>query len=100
MTVSGGDSIFMFEAEAESMGVYYPVSPVNEFDLSELVEEMKLNNELVRDLVDMKETESISIWEKPLEDYTVSESLSLLSFLVVCAVVVFVAIGGIIKCKL
>ena len=62
------------------------------------------NNELLTKLNEYEEVrqtaEAYTIWDKPLEEYTVSEGLSLIDTFILLGIIVFSIIGGIITCNL
>lgn len=66
-------------------------------DYSELVFLLQEQNEL---LTTSQETQALSIWEKPLGEYTVTESLLLLLVLCAFGIVIYKFLGGIMKCTL
>ncbi len=61
------------------------------------------NNELLTKLNEYEEArqtaEAYTIWDKPLEEYTVSEGLSLIDTFILLGIIVFSIIGGIITCN-
>lgn len=81
-SVSGGDSTDYESALAK--------------EILTLIQE---NNELLSTMNEENETQTLTIWEKPLEDYTVEESFDLLLFVLVCFLFVYHIVGGIITCN-
>lgn len=82
----------------------YQLMPVNEAadpQLQELIEQMNTITRLMEAQealsVDYQERESMSIWEKPLDEYTVMESVTTLMFFLALVVGIFGMVGGIIK---
>lgn len=67
---------------------------------SDILDELIKANGNLEIIVECKESESLSLWEKPLQEYNVMEGIGLVTLLTVIAVVIFKAIGGIIKCSL
>ena len=88
-TVSGGDSTIIYQLD----------SALSE-NIITLLEE---NNELLLSLNEYEETrsetEALTIWNKPLEQYTPEESFDMSLFIAFCVSFVFTIIGGIIRCN-
>lgn len=51
-------------------------------------------------IIENQEQESMTIWEKPLSDYTVLEGIGLITLVTIISVVIFKIVGGIITCSL
>lgn len=86
-SVSDGDSV-AYEV------VYY------EQQLNEIINELIEQREDIEGLQEFMEYETQSIFEKPLEDYNVTEGLLLVIMFVVAFGVLIKLIGGIITCKI
>lgn len=67
---------------------------------SDILEELIKANGNLEIIVECKETEALSLWEKPLSEYNTMEGIGLVTLLTVIAVVIFKVIGGIITCSL
>lgn len=91
-------------SDGDAIAPVYQLIPVNEAadpQLQELIEQMNTITRLMEAQealsVDYQQRESMSIWEKPLEQYTVMESVTTLMFFMALVVVIFGMVGGIIK---
>lgn len=87
-TVSDGDSV-----------VYVEMSDYDE-QLNEIINELIEQREDIEGLQEFMEYETQSVFEKPLEDYSVTEGMLLIIMFVVSFSVMFKIIGGIITCKI
>ena len=76
---------------------------VSDSDSSEILEqilvELQLNNEKLDEMQVYKEKQDITLFMKPLSEYTVAEGLLLLLFLGFVAYSIFHLVGGILRCK-
>lgn len=67
--------------------------------LDDIINELIYQHEQIDSFQAYIEEKDMSIFEKPLEKYTVTEGLLLLTFFVVVFAVIMKLIGGIITCK-
>lgn len=67
---------------------------------SDILDELIKANGNLEIIIECKETEALSLWEKPLSEYNTMEGIGLVTLLTVIAVVIFKVIGGIITCSL
>lgn len=74
-------------------------SAVYDERLADIVEELIYQREQMDSLQAYIEAKDMTIFDKPLEKYTVTEGLLLLTFFVVLFAVIMKIIGGIITCK-
>lgn len=88
-TVSSGDS---YEAGIGESIVEVALST----EYITLIEE---NNKLLQQLVENSETETMTIMEKPLADYTATDGLLLITVVFITGIILAKIIGGIIPCK-
>lgn len=92
-TVSSGD---ILDNSVSSGDFIFYSTPDNSGDL---LQELQLHSTLLEEIVDNTTAETYTIWNKPLYDYTVSESLDLITLFLVLAFILFKWIGDIITCK-
>lgn len=88
-TVSGGDNTIIYQLD----------SALSENITTLLEENNKLLNELNEREESRSETEALTIWNKPLEQYTPEESFDMFVFIAVCVSLIISIIGGIITCN-
>ena len=65
----------------------------------EILEQLIITNEKLDIVIEHQEQECMTIWEKPLSDYTVLEGIGLITLFIIIGVVIFKLIGGIIRCS-
>lgn len=70
------------------------VTYYNEEQINDLISQVMLSNDLLEAQQLYQEQ---TIWEKPLEEYTVTEGIATISFFMFLSVYLFALIGGIIK---
>lgn len=74
------------------------IFPQVESTLSEeVISGIQKNNELLEELVTYKDNETMTLWEKPLEEYTVMEGFGLIAVVLIVSVIIYKIIGGIIS---
>lgn len=69
-------------------------------NLAAIHEELVMVNEKLDAIVQIKDNDSLPIWEKQLADYSTGEALGLLTLFLLVGIVIFKLIGGIIRCSL
>lgn len=76
-------------------------SDLTEYDarLDDIIEELVYQREQMDSFQAYIESKDLTLFEKPLEKYTVQEGISLLIFFLLLFVVLFKLVGGIITCK-
>lgn len=67
--------------------------------LNDIINELITQNEKLESLQAYVEEKDMTLFEKPLDKYTVTEGLLLLTFFVVVFAVIMKLIGGVITCK-
>lgn len=65
----------------------------------EILQQLIITNEKLDIVIEHQEQECMTIWEKPLSDYTVLEGIGLITLFIIIGVVIFKLIGGIIRCS-
>lgn len=89
------------ESEMDSVSDSDAVIPYYDSALSsDILDELIKANGNLEIIIECKETEALSLWEKPLSEYNTMEGIGLVTLVTVIAVVIFKVIGGIITCSL
>lgn len=73
------------------------VSGGDSLDLSEMIALSEENQILLQELLEVEKTESLSIWDKKLEDYTVEEGTQVILMFVVLFLFVYGLVEGIMR---
>lgn len=67
---------------------------------NEVLIELQIINSRLEAMENKHDQEAMTIWEKPLETYTVEESLQLIVVLAILGALIFTIVGGIIRCEI
>lgn len=98
------------QTTAEDPEVMEDPETVSDGDVTPSTEQYIISQDMLQQLIDAnanleiiienQELESMTIWEKPLSDYTVLEGIGLITLATIIGVVIFKLVGGIITCSL
>lgn len=96
-TVSVGDSIMT--TEYEELPTVSGGDAGTDTLSGDILAELQLQSAYLENMEEMLESGSLSIWEKPIEDYTPTEGILLILLFILLFVLVYELVGGIIICK-